>query len=234
MVQSESERYCIVCGVDFTSASEYAVREAHRLAGHTTPSVLHFVHALGVARSEVDAADTDVAEGVAARLEAFVRRARRGTGWASVANDAQRIVCHARRQDIQTALVDVAREEGADLLVVGATERRGLSQLWHRSAVLALIRHAPAPVLVARDRRGDAAWPGAPTLQDGRGVVVTTAPGFSGHWTQTKAIDADSVSNLCRLYEARLHEARASEATSTSRVCKPGATEAPWYYATAG
>jgi nucleotide-binding universal stress UspA family protein len=44
------------------------------------------------------------------------------------------------------ALVDVADREG-DLLVVGASERRGLRRWWHRPVSCYCVRHARCPVL---------------------------------------------------------------------------------------
>jgi len=201
MQQARVDRYRIVCGVNFTHGSEHALRAAHRLAARTVPSTLHVVHALDrPTRSESMQADAELSEHAASRLEVYVHRI---LSRASGTFDAHDMVFHARLEDVPSALDAVAREERADVIIVGASERRVLSQWWHRSGVRALMQRAAVPVLVVRDRGDGESLMPAPSARDGSGVYSSVTlrraePDSTAAW-----LDADSASSMCRMYEAR-------------------------------
>ena len=48
-------------------------------------------------------------------------------------------------------ILDVARQEGADLIVIGSHGRRGITRLLLGSVAEHVMRHAPCPVLVIKD-----------------------------------------------------------------------------------
>ncbi|MBW1830484.1 MAG: universal stress protein [Myxococcales bacterium] len=50
------------------------------------------------------------------------------------------------------ALVEMAEDEGADLLILGSHGRSGLSRAFLGSVAERVVRHAPCPVLVVRGR----------------------------------------------------------------------------------
>ncbi len=51
------------------------------------------------------------------------------------------------------ALCEIAEDEGADLLILGSHGRSGLSRAFLGSVAEKVVRHAPCPVLVVRERR---------------------------------------------------------------------------------
>lgn len=54
-------------------------------------------------------------------------------------------------------ILEAAREEGADLIVVGSHGRTGISRLMLGSIAAKVVAQSPVPVLVARSQAGDAA-----------------------------------------------------------------------------
>jgi nucleotide-binding universal stress UspA family protein len=60
------------------------------------------------------------------------------------------VVTHARRGDPAGALIAVAEEEGADLIVVGSKGVRSARRLVVGSVAGTLLRHAPCGVYVVR------------------------------------------------------------------------------------
>jgi len=53
------------------------------------------------------------------------------------------------------ALCEIAEDEGADLLILGSHGRSGLSRAFLGSVAEKVVRHAPCPVLVVRERKKD-------------------------------------------------------------------------------
>jgi len=53
------------------------------------------------------------------------------------------------------ALCEVAKDENADLIIVGSHGRSGFSRAVLGSVAEKIVRHAPCPVLVVRERRKD-------------------------------------------------------------------------------
>ena len=53
------------------------------------------------------------------------------------------------------ALCQMAEDEGADLLILGSHGRSGLSRAFLGSVAEKVVRHAPCPVLVVRERKRD-------------------------------------------------------------------------------
>jgi len=51
------------------------------------------------------------------------------------------------------ALCEIAEDEGADLLILGSHGRSGLSRAFLGSVAEKVVRHAPCPVLVVRERK---------------------------------------------------------------------------------
>jgi nucleotide-binding universal stress UspA family protein len=72
-----------------------------------------------------------------------------------VADDAQSAgvavqVLHVRHRDPYVAILDAARAQGCDLIVMASHRRRGLSQLLLGSETLKVLTHSEIPVLVYR------------------------------------------------------------------------------------
>jgi nucleotide-binding universal stress UspA family protein len=59
---------------------------------------------------------------------------------------------HVRHRDPYVAIVDAARKEGCDLIVMASHGRRGLTELLLGSETLKVLTHSDIPVLVYRRR----------------------------------------------------------------------------------
>jgi len=198
MNQTHRGGYRILCGVDFSPASEQAIREAYGLAARVGQAELHFVHALHETPPSQNAGEADgTLECALARLEAYVRRVLLCK---SIDAPGFTGVFHVRVESPVPALIGVATQEGVDVIMVGANERSGLSQLWHRSALHSLIKGAPAPVLVAHPRRRSER---EPLPSDRTGVFAAVTRSSEAPPPPTTAMDADSTSSLCRMHELR-------------------------------
>jgi len=142
----------IVAGTDFSDPALPAVHaacdEVRRTGGRVT--LVHSIElpvlpasGIGFASVEVpvrvlDQVETDAQGRLVAALEAC-----------GVAGD-----CRVTRERAATALVRVAEEQGADLLVVGTRGRTGIPRVLLGSVAEAVVRSAGCSVLVVRLREG--------------------------------------------------------------------------------
>jgi nucleotide-binding universal stress UspA family protein len=146
---SEMNRVVIVVGLDFTDASEYALRLATSLVRSVGPQAeLHLVHVTAppywyaVHGSDAPAPlpSEDTAEVRMRLLDACFT-----FGQSVVAS----VTPHVRAGDPTAEIADLAREVDADLIVVGSHKRKGLARALHRSTYARLVRRAPCSVLAA-------------------------------------------------------------------------------------
>ncbi len=101
----------------------------------------------------------DVLDGGAGRVVAEARR--------RADRERQPIRTRIETGEVHRKIVEVAREERCDLIVLGARKRRGvLARLLGDRVIEKVIEAAPCPVFVVSDRRADApgaarsrAWP---------------------------------------------------------------------------
>ena len=121
----------IVVGADGTEAAGKALHVALRL-GRVLGTEVHVVSAYNVLQSASDAE---------AVLSAATRDARA---------EGPETITHARRDDPAEALIAVAEEQDADLLVVGNTGMRGASRFLLGSVPDKVSHHAPCSVLIVR------------------------------------------------------------------------------------
>lgn len=89
----------------------------------------------GIVEEDADAAREVVTDAVAALREAGVTEVE---GWSG----------ETLRSDIPNAVLDQARDYGADLLVLGARRNHGLARLFLGSVSDAVVHRAPCPVLL--------------------------------------------------------------------------------------
>ncbi len=214
MPRSQHQGYRIVCGVDLTDASREAVREAQRLSKRVAGSELHFVHALDRPHADLDSSESQsCAEHTIARLEDYVQSVLFDV---NVSLSELRAVFHVRLEDPQSALVNVARDEHADVIIVGASERGRLSQLWRRWGVRRFMQRAPVPVLVAHERKPEIESKAIEPKDGGSGVYTVVGGRRLTRAGQSLSplMDGDSTSTLCRMYEAR-----ASQPDLPARAC---------------
>jgi len=70
----------------------------------------------------------------------------------ALAAEGIEVMTHAREGDPAEVIIDVAQEEGADLIVVGARGLSGLQRFLVGSVSSKLFHHAPTSVMVVRDQ----------------------------------------------------------------------------------
>ncbi|MGB5808965.1 MAG: universal stress protein [Polyangiales bacterium] len=147
----------IVVGTDFSEISDEALRTAAVFADtfgarvvvahvfDTTPNVPAVIWSRPdmvdrAAQAEVEHAIRETLDGKTAQLLAGV-------------SDVELSVC--QHPSPGRALCQTAEDEGADLLIVGSHGRTGLSRAFLGSVAEKVVRHAPCPVLVVRERGVD-------------------------------------------------------------------------------
>jgi nucleotide-binding universal stress UspA family protein len=196
MSQTTQKSNVIVVGFDESDTGEQALLEAMRLAQQLPHSELHVTSVIATSGSLHDKSDLEHAANElrsrAGELRGHVLRICAP----SQGGDAfrQHVVLHVRVGDPASALIQVAVDVEADLLVVGTHRRRGVDKLLAGSVAEALIRRAPLPVLVAYPRdfsgvpktpRMDPAHPGEHIHDQGLSVrshleFVSRTPHISG------------------------------------------------------
>jgi nucleotide-binding universal stress UspA family protein len=131
----------IVVGFAWTNASEEALALACEMARQVQKGVeVHVVRSLrGVtANDEAQPMDEAVER---ERLEHVC--AKHGAGVVP-------ITCHVTQERAEDAIVDLARDAKAWLVIIGADEKQGLERLISHSVTERVVRTAPCPVLVAQ------------------------------------------------------------------------------------
>jgi nucleotide-binding universal stress UspA family protein len=139
----------IVVGTDGSPSADAAVRraaEVARAAGARVELVTAYpdVPAYGETISSSAKAEPidlrQVAESVLAR------EAR------ALEDQGIEVVTHAREGDPADVIIDVAQEEGADLIIVGARGLSGLQRFLLGSVSSKLSHHSPISVMIVRDQ----------------------------------------------------------------------------------
>jgi nucleotide-binding universal stress UspA family protein len=152
--------YIIVVGVDFSEASELALRRAFELAAERPNSELHLVNVVQTYGPQVtyempmDGGALTVLTIAEARKrfrtytdDALQRFLKEHDG-----KPVSRVVAHVRFDAIANEIAQLASDLEADLVVVGTHGRRGLSRMLLGSSAEATVRLAPCPVLVVRPK----------------------------------------------------------------------------------
>lgn len=153
----------IVCATDLTAGSAAAVETALALARENLARLI-LLHVVEGARGDRTLDVDHVVPEAAAFRHALVDRAQRrllelGAGAHSFADVTARVETGTAWEEV----VRVAEAEDADLIVLGAHSGGALGRLFLRSTANQIVRHAPCPVLVAREDRAAA---GAPPAAD--------------------------------------------------------------------
>jgi nucleotide-binding universal stress UspA family protein len=131
--------FTLVVGHDFSEASGFAFDQAALVARRISGSALHVVH---VVHGEATAERT---EQLASQLRVYLEEKVRAIGGL----ERQAIGIHVRSGRLVRELAQLAKEVGADLLVVGAHKSPHVKQLVLGSVAERLLRAAPCPVFVA-------------------------------------------------------------------------------------
>lgn len=167
----------IVVGIDFGASGDLALRDALRLLEVTPTAELHPVYVMSLTEGSealgldaLSAKLSDTTSRLERHIDAIVAQAasaaeRRASvapagdssapdalAGAAAIQDGDREMClHVRlSDDVADALVQVAVDVEAQLIVVGTRERGRVSRLILGSVAEALVHHAPLPILVAR------------------------------------------------------------------------------------
>jgi len=143
--------FTIVVGIDYTAAGEAALTEAIAYGAARPQATLHVVHALSAqpdaktagAIRKVEAA----LEKAAAKLKAYLDNARKSPALAG-----RDVVAHVRFAPPHEAIVQLAVDVDADLVVVGTTPRKGIAKLVHSSVSSRVLKHAECAVLLVRKK----------------------------------------------------------------------------------
>jgi len=146
----------IVCATDLTAGSTATVETALSLARENLARLI-LLHVVEGARGDRTLDVDHVVPEAAAFRRAAVDRAQRrlhelGAGAHSFADVTACVETGTAWEEV----VRVAEREDADLIVVGAHRGGALGRLFLGSTADQIVRHAPCPVLVAREDRGAA------------------------------------------------------------------------------
>jgi nucleotide-binding universal stress UspA family protein len=139
----------IVVGTDGSPSADAAVRRAAEIAKGSGTRV-HLVTAYpDVPTYRETIASSAKAEPIDLRQAAESVLAREAR---ALEDDGIEVMTHAREGDPAEVIIDVAQEEGADLIVVGARGLSGLQRFLLGSVSSKLSHHAPTSVMVVRDQ----------------------------------------------------------------------------------
>ena len=138
----------IVVGTDGSPSAEVAVRRAIEVAkgsGATVhlvtayPDIPAYGERLGTSAKRDPINLREVAENLVARTSG------------EFASQGVEVETHAREGDPAHVIIEVAREEDADLIVVGARGLTGLQRFLLGSVSSKLSHHAPCSVMIVRE-----------------------------------------------------------------------------------
>jgi nucleotide-binding universal stress UspA family protein len=144
--------FTIVVGIDYTSAGDAALAEAITQAANREEASLHVVHAVspplqaGKSAAGIQKVEA-LLEKAGAKLKAYVDKAR-----LSPALKGRDLLAHVRIAAPDEAVVQLAVDVDADLVVVGTTPRKGIAKLVHSSVSAKVLKQAECAVLLVRKK----------------------------------------------------------------------------------
>jgi universal stress protein A len=144
----------ILAPVDFSACSKKAIRYATTLARHFESEVLllHIVKPITPALSP----DLVVLDPDPNSIQFQQAAEEKLAQWQSAHAPGGRVKAMVRGgYSIEQEIVDAARENKADLIVIGTHEKTTLEHLFGGSVAAHVVRHAPCPVLVLREHERD-------------------------------------------------------------------------------
>jgi len=142
-------RSVILVGMDFSETSMVALRAAEDIARYTPNAELHLAHAfepgVSLASRELGPSSqlTEDLSKAREELNKLVEAATRGPA---------RVMGHLLVGSPAKAIVQLASDISADLLVVGTHGRTGFDRLMFGSVAEKVVRAAPCPVLTVRPK----------------------------------------------------------------------------------
>ena len=143
--------FTIVVGIDYTAAGDAALNEAIAQGAGRPQSTLHVVYALDSQPDAKTAAGIRKVEAAiekaAAKLRGYLDQARKSPTLAG-----RDLVAHVRIAPAHEAIIQLAVDVDADLVVVGTTPRKGIAKLVHSSVSARVLKHAECAVLLVRKK----------------------------------------------------------------------------------
>jgi len=143
----------VVVAYDFSATADVALEYAVDIATREPGNVLHFITVLdarkGIGLEPHPTVDFAYADKVQGLLQEKVRVAFERHG----ATGEPAYFAHARIGHAVHEVLELARDVGADLIVLGSHGRTGLRRLFLGSVSEEVVRHAECPVMVARPKR---------------------------------------------------------------------------------
>jgi nucleotide-binding universal stress UspA family protein len=138
----------IIVATDFSPESEKALEYALELAQKFDASV-HLVHGFVVPVLPGPEAGLPIPPDVITSME---KAAQKGLQESAARHAKARvpIEAHLKWEDPRHAVVDVAKEINAELVVIGTHGRKGLKRALLGSVAESVVRFAPCPVLTVR------------------------------------------------------------------------------------
>lgn len=148
----------ILLPTDFSACAAHAVPAAAALARLTGARLvcLHVVEPVVPAVGWTPVAEPLPLADVGAHLEETAARElprfAREAGSGEQALEVEEVIAHG---EAASEIVRVARERGADLIVISSHGRTGLGRIIFGSTAESVVRHAHCPVLVVKPNRSD-------------------------------------------------------------------------------
>ena len=157
----------ILLATDGSEEAELATLRAVELA-QRTDSELHVVH-VGLVPNFLASYPGTLGYNrmLYEQIEEESRELLRKLSWRVKAAGGTVARTHLRMGEVDLEIVALARELGADLIVMGCRGHRGLRRVIEGSISDAVIRHAPCPVLVVRSHERVEASEQSALLQEG-------------------------------------------------------------------
>lgn len=151
----EVELKRILVPVDFSECSHKAFHYAIQFARQFNAELL-LLHVLESVPTPPQPFILDVTENQKLIAEQYEEAAKQLSHWRREAapNSSVRAVTRAGIAAHQE-IIEAARENNADLIVIGNHGRTGLARLFLGGTTERVVRHAPCPVLVIREREHD-------------------------------------------------------------------------------
>jgi nucleotide-binding universal stress UspA family protein len=159
-----SLRFVMVVGVDFSDQSDLALRRAFELGLEQRIAEIHAVHVVRSFESGVQlelptnlelstVSLAEAGEQMKLHLEERLSEFARSVEPPERTRAIDRVVSHIRLDAPAEQIAQLAADLEADLVVVGTHGRRGLSRVVMGSVAEGVVRLAPCPVLVVREKK---------------------------------------------------------------------------------
>jgi nucleotide-binding universal stress UspA family protein len=154
MEANQHRPYVIVVGVDYSESCARALKETFAMSARQPGAEPHVIHVGapygsmpdGFASVNVEQAAQQLQTYVNAQLAKFVDE---NPGAATF----ERVHTHQRLGAAADEIAELATDLDADLIVVGTHSRRGVERLLLGSVAERVVRIAPCPVVVVREKR---------------------------------------------------------------------------------